>query len=257
MQDSQNSSSGCPRALSPTAAGTPTDPSPHVAMAVGPLDLVDVLEQLPPDVVGTMVLGQLGGDDIRSFKLAAPSTLALVRRTSRVLRLGRLDTQQALLSRHDLESQSETLAKYEACMEVQMDVATTAGISPLLVGGSHGCGRAHEFLQRAARPSHCIALKAFSGHLHAAVLRLDVGVTGCMCPFRWACARPHYRKVVVVFCFAWQLYPERLHVHATLRHLCACVRTSLRLQLLCSSPHLHGPCCTACRCMATTRTAGA
>ena len=95
-----------------------------------PLNLVDVLEQLPADVVGTMVVGQLGGDDIRSFKLVAPSTLALVRRTSRVLRL---NTEQTL-SQLDLESQVKILAKYEACMELQLDLQSPAGIAPLLVG---------------------------------------------------------------------------------------------------------------------------
>ena len=99
-----------------------------------PLNLVNVLEQLPPDVVGTMVLGQLNGDDIRSFKLVAPSTLALVRRSSRVLHLGRHGAQDTSLSRLDLEKQASTFEKYKGCIKLQLDVSTTAGITPLLVG---------------------------------------------------------------------------------------------------------------------------
>ena len=99
-----------------------------------PLDVVDVLEQLPPDVVGTMFLGQLDGNDIRSFKLVAQSTLALVRRAGRVLHLGRPNGQDSFASRVDLESQAEILGKYHSRMEVQLDVQSDAGISPLLVG---------------------------------------------------------------------------------------------------------------------------
>ena len=167
-----------------------SDPSPH---AVRPLDLVDVLEQLSPDVVGTMVLGQLDSDDIRSFKLVAPSTLALVRRTSRVLHLGRFNTQQqTFLSRIDLESQSKILAQYEACMEVQMDVATTPGISPLLVGHrSRDEHNLHATGRQGPRTSPC---KIIADRLHAAILRLDVGVTATcvhVWPFgRGLCMRP-------------------------------------------------------------------
>ena len=99
-----------------------------------PLDLVNVLEQLPPDVVGAMVLEQLDGDDIRSFKLVAPSTLALVRRTSRVLCLGCRGAQDTLPDRSELALQAEMLSKYEACMAVDLDVESHSGIAPAVVG---------------------------------------------------------------------------------------------------------------------------
>ena len=113
--------------------------SRHIAMR--PLDIVDVLEQLPPEVVGAMVLEQLEGDDIRSFKLVAPSTLALVRKTSPVLHLGRSHGQDTFPNRLDLEYEAAILAKYVSRMQVQLDVQSEAGISPLLVATStHGCG---------------------------------------------------------------------------------------------------------------------
>ena len=95
-----------------------------------PLNLVNVLEQLPEDVVGMMVLGQLAGDDIRSFKLVAPSTLALVRRTSRVLRLRCFPRQS------ELQSEVDILSKYEACTEVQLVVGMYSDVAPEIVGTS-------------------------------------------------------------------------------------------------------------------------
>ena len=105
-------------------------------MTTPPLNLVDVLEQLPPEVVGTMVMGQLDGDDIRSFKLAAPTTLALVRRTSRVLRLWCRGPQDRFPGQKELESQVEIFRKHEACMEVQLDVDADTGAAAAIVGTS-------------------------------------------------------------------------------------------------------------------------
>ena len=136
-----------------------------------PLDLVNVLEQLPPDVVGTMVLGQLDGDDIRRFKLVAPSTLALVRRTSRVLHLGRSNGQDEFPSRLELETQASIFEKYQACMELQLDLATIAGfVSPMQVGAcatrDPGPGPGNVTLNAHA-PSYC------------AWIRMDLSVSMC------------------------------------------------------------------------------
>ena len=106
-------------------------------LTMRPLDLVDVLEQLPPDVVGTMVLGQLASDDIRSFKLVAPSTLALVRRTSRVLHLRSCGSSQVRFpNTSELESQVGILSKYEACMELQLDVEMDTGAAAAAIVGN-------------------------------------------------------------------------------------------------------------------------
>ena len=112
----------------------PADPAHHAHTIMRPCDLVDVLEQLPPDVIGTMVLGQLEGDDVRSFKLVAPSTLALVRRASRVLHLGRRGAQDTFPDRTEIECQAKMIHKYEACMDVQLYVAKYASMAPDMVG---------------------------------------------------------------------------------------------------------------------------
>ena len=129
--------------------------TPHTTR---PSDLVNVLEQLPPDVVGRMVLRQLDGDSIRRFKLVAPSTLALVRRSSRVLHLGRSHGRNAFPNRLELEAQARILAKYDSLTEVKLDVGD-GGVSPLLVGVAggtqQGWGRSRS-LQRTARPSSCV-----------------------------------------------------------------------------------------------------
>ena len=99
-----------------------------------PVNLVNVLEQLPPDVVGTMVLRQLDGDDIGSFKLAAPSTLALVRRTSQVLHLGLCGAQEEFPDQGEIQSQARAIEDYEACIEVQLYVDMDACSAELMVG---------------------------------------------------------------------------------------------------------------------------
>ena len=123
-----------------------------ITMPPQPLQLTDVLAQLPLDVVQHSFLGHLDWDDLTSFKLVSKACAQLVRQHASEIHLYGVDLQLDRDSA-ELSARVRTLDSYAAAREVYIEVEDGADVGGLAVG-EHKCNKAGPSHQKQRHDGH-------------------------------------------------------------------------------------------------------
>ena len=116
------------------------------------LNVVDVLRQLPVDVLNRSFWPALNEKDLRSFREAGPAARNLIHQTKATVFIAAMSAGPYDLA--NVELRARLLQKYSACTDVSIAVETPGDVSCVLVRYPYGlslvcCGHHHHHHEHA------------------------------------------------------------------------------------------------------------
>ena len=107
-------------------------------MATQPLQLTDVLAQLPLDIVQHSFFGHLGISDLQNLKLVSKAFAQLVRQHASVINLFGGNLQLEHVQEDELSARVRTLDLYAAARKLYIEIEYSTDVVGLTVCGQEG-----------------------------------------------------------------------------------------------------------------------